>query len=113
MVQKGDGRDGKGRFARGNPGGPGRPHRETEREYLAILVSACPLGTWREVCARAVEDALAGDARARQWLASFLIGAPPNPAPSLFALAVEEMSASDPVEEAVADRMNDLAHAFR
>ena len=63
-----------GRFARGNPGGPGRPRRETERQYLAALRDGVPLDEWRRVVARALRDAKAGDAKAREWLSKYLIG---------------------------------------
>jgi hypothetical protein len=70
------GRDGDGRFALGNPGGPGRPPRVTERDYLAALAGECPPETWRAICRRAVNDALAGDAKARDWLSRYLLGSP-------------------------------------
>jgi hypothetical protein len=62
-------RNGNGRFAAGNPGGPGRPRRVTEREYLRTLAEQCPPETWRAICRRAVADALDGDGRTRDWLA--------------------------------------------
>jgi len=33
-------------------------------------------GDWEEVCQRAVDDAKAGDGKARQWLADYLLGKP-------------------------------------
>jgi hypothetical protein len=42
-----------GRFAVGNPGGPGRPRRAIEREYLAALSDTVSLGDWREIVERA------------------------------------------------------------
>jgi len=67
------GRDAGGRFSFGNPGGPGRPRRAIEREYLATLGEAVSLKDWRRVVARALADAIAGDARARQWLSGYLV----------------------------------------
>lgn len=67
-----NGRDHLGRFAKGNPGGPGRPPRATEREYLEVTVAAVPVDVWREIIGRAVADALDGDPRAREWLAKLL-----------------------------------------
>jgi hypothetical protein len=64
-----------GRFLRGNKGGPGRPRRKVEIEYLAALGESVTVPTWRKICRRAVDDALAGDAAARAWLSRFLIGA--------------------------------------
>ena len=72
----GEGRNGHGRFVPGNPGGPGRPRRVTERDYLVTLTEECSPEAWRAICRRAVADALAGDARARDWLARYLLGNP-------------------------------------
>src|SRR6516225_3015140 len=74
--QNGQHRNGNGRFAPGCPGGPGRPRRVAERDYLVTLTEECPPETWRAICRRAVKDALAGDARARDWLARYLLGNP-------------------------------------
>ena len=69
-------RDGRGRFAPGNSGGPGRPRRPVEADYLRLLSEAVPLDRWREICGVAVEQALAGDAKAREWVGFYLIGRP-------------------------------------
>jgi hypothetical protein len=63
-----------GRFAAGNAGGPGRPRRVTEADYLRALTEACSLDLWRSIVERAVKDALAGDARSRDWLGKYLLG---------------------------------------
>jgi hypothetical protein len=73
------------------------PRRPIEREYLATLNAAVPLDTWQAICKRAADDALAGDARARDWLAKWLLGLE---ARLLTVLAAEE-TASAP--EAAAD----------
>jgi len=91
-------RDVVGRFIPGNPGGPGRPRRDTERAYLAAISEACSPETWREIVARAVADAKAGDAAARAWLAGYLVGRPATVAVTLHALAVEAAAGKDPVE---------------
>jgi hypothetical protein len=57
----GNGRDSGGRFAKGNRGGPGRPPRAIERDYLRALSDRCPLETWGRIVDKAVEDALNGD----------------------------------------------------
>jgi hypothetical protein len=80
-------RDGNGRFAAGNPGGPGRPRRAVELEYLAILADAVPPGQWKKIVAHAVKDALAGDSKARRWLGEHLLGRQREP---LTMLAVTE-----------------------
>lgn len=84
-----DARDERGRFARGNPGGPGRPRRTIEREYMATLGEAVTLDDWRDVVARAVADAKAGDQGARNWLAKYLLGNTPR---SLHDIAKQEDS---------------------
>ena len=71
------GRNSDGTFGAGNPGGPGRPRRAVERQYLSTLAEAVALEDWRQIVARAVADAKAGDARAREWLSKHLMGDDP------------------------------------
>lgn len=82
-----DGHDKQGRFTKENLGGPGRAPRPVERQYLAVLSDACTLGAWRDVVAKAVEDARAGDDKAREWLTRYLLGKTPM---SLMELAKRE-----------------------
>lgn len=63
-----------GTFAPGNPGGPGRPRRAIEEDYLRTLSDACPVDTWRDICRKAVEAACDGDPAARAWLTRYLVG---------------------------------------
>jgi hypothetical protein len=65
------------RFAKGKPGGPGRPKRETERKYLNTMVGAVSLEDWAAITQRAVADAKVGDAQARSWLSKYLLGDEP------------------------------------
>lgn len=67
-------RNDRGRFVVGNSGGPGRPARQTEAEYLTTMVDVCSPKEWRAIVNRAVRDAKAGDPRARRWLGDYLIG---------------------------------------
>ena len=69
-------RDANGRFANGNPGGPGRKPREIEIEYLAKMESIVSGETWKAICKRAADDAVAGDSKARAWLSAYLLGQP-------------------------------------
>jgi hypothetical protein len=94
----GSGHGGDGRFTPGNPGGPGRPRRATERAYLAIMSEECSLEDWREITATAKKRARAGDAKSREWLAGYLVGAPGAAAHTLHKLAAEEAAGVDPVE---------------
>src|SRR5262245_32306818 len=73
-----------GRFALGNRGGPGRPRRAVEGGYLTALSEAVPLETWGKICETAVAQAIAGDAKAREWISGYVIGRP------VAAVAVEE-----------------------
>jgi hypothetical protein len=54
--------------------GNAKQRRPIEREYLATLNAAVPLDTWQAICERAADDALSGDAKARDWLAKWLLG---------------------------------------
>lgn len=63
-----------GKFAKGNPGGPGRPPRKQEIAYLKALHEAVSLADWKELCVSALEQAKAGDYRAREWLSRYLVG---------------------------------------
>jgi hypothetical protein len=74
-------------------------HRATGRTYLAALSEACPPETWREIVERTVEDAKAGDYRARDWLASYLVGRPEGASVTLHQIAVEDVAGTDRVEE--------------
>ena len=69
-----DDRDERGRFVAGNGGGPGRPRRAIEREYLAVISEAVTLEDWRAIVAHAVEVAKQGDDKARAWLAKYVVG---------------------------------------
>lgn len=91
-----NGRAKAGHFAPGNPGGPGRPRRAVEREYLRTVTDACPLDTWREIVEAAVTAARAGDAQARSFLAGHLIGKPGN-RPPLAEMAAQDEAGTDPV----------------
>ena len=70
-------RDSKGRFVKGASGNPqGRLSKQIEQSYLQVSESVCTFDVWREIVAKAVEQAKRGDARARQWLSDYLIGKP-------------------------------------
>lgn len=83
-------RNKNGRFMKGYEGGPGRPKRITERAYLDIITTVCTPDVWREVVNKALEDAKKGDAKAREWLASYIVGKPEHTAPTLKQMAIDE-----------------------
>jgi len=76
-------RDAYGRWLPGKSGNPdGRLPRQTEAEYLDVVMAEVSVEKWGEVIKIALEDALDRDktdhvrARAREWLAKYLIGEP-------------------------------------
>lgn len=69
-------RDKNGRFTKGYKGGPGRPPRETEESYRAILLDEVSPDDWRLIVRKAKEQAKKGDTSARKFLADYLIGPP-------------------------------------
>ena len=69
-----NGRKTNGQFAKGNGGGPGRPPRDVEADYLTTLIATVTADRWRRIVARAADDAEAGDHRTREWLGKYLVG---------------------------------------
>jgi hypothetical protein len=82
-------RDGNGRFTAGCPGGPGRPRRATELDYLIAVTEVVPPERLRRIAERAAADAEKGDAQARRWLSEYLLGRQPE---SLTTLAAIELA---------------------
>ena len=84
-------RDSKGRFVKGESGNPqGRLPKQIEQTYLQVSESVCTFDVWREIVAKAIEQAKRGDARARQWLSDYLIG---KPLPMIMAVQDNQMPA--------------------
>jgi hypothetical protein len=77
-----DHRDEAGKFVRGCAPGPGRPPRRTEQAYMRTVMVACSMADWTVIVEKAVVDARAGDAVARQWLSRYLLGNPEFKAPT-------------------------------
>ncbi len=48
-----------------------------ERQYLAAFAEAVSPSDWRAIIGKAVADAKAGDAKARDWLSKYLVGDEP------------------------------------
>ncbi len=106
-------RDASGKFVKGHPGGPGRPRRDTERQYLAALQEACPPETWKAIVETAVRDAGQGDRYAREWLSAYVMGRAEGTASTLHELAVEEAAGTDPVaRDATRSRESDAIAAM-
>lgn len=84
-----------GQFLDGNRGGPGRPSRQTELDYLRATSAACSVEDWTQIVARAVTDARAGNAKAREFLAKYVLGS----APILSELLAWDEVGLDPVDD--------------
>ncbi len=66
-----------GRFLKGHGvRSPGRPRRETEAEYIGLIIAECTPAKWRKIIERAIEDATNGDHKARTWLSNYICGRP-------------------------------------
>ena len=50
--------------------------RRTQADYLRALADEVTIEDWRDIIRTAVEQAVDGDSRAREWLGSYLIGRP-------------------------------------
>jgi hypothetical protein len=89
-AMKRKGRDARGRFAEGNSGGPGRPRRAVEREYLAVLSDAVPLARWKKMVGQVADFAEQGERWALEWLSGYLLGEPQTLSLSITELATRE-----------------------
>ncbi|MFZ1576147.1 MAG: hypothetical protein WAT36_13100 [Chromatiaceae bacterium] len=97
-------RNEQGRFLTGNCFGKGRPSQATEAGYLAVLMEACGLETWKSVVDRTIKDVQSGDDRARAWLSGYLLGSPGAKAPSTTVI-VQQLLGDDPPLELAAKRL--------
>lgn len=94
-----EGRDEQGRFQPGHGiKSPGRPRRSVEVEYLRALSDEVTIDDWKDIVAAAKEQAKAGDAKAREWLASFVIGKEPPALTELALMDVHEATMDDWLE---------------
>lgn len=71
-------RDAKGRFVKGNGGGPGRPpkNREAEETFYSILQGRVSEQDIAEIVDKTVKQAKTGNKDARKILFDYLCGAP-------------------------------------
>lgn len=82
-------RDENGRFIKGTvPNPKGRPPKEREIRYRAILLTSVSFTDWQKIVEKARDQALKGDAVARKWLADYFIGPP-----------VQKVAPTDPTGE--------------
>ena len=71
-----DGRDSQGRFAPGNPGGPGNPHAAQVSRLRSALLAAVSEEDIRAVTEKLIELAKAGDVRAIKEVFDRTLGKP-------------------------------------
>ena len=50
----------------------------TSNANISVVIDEVPLSEWRLVVTKALQDAKDGDAKARDWLAQYLIGESPD-----------------------------------
>lgn len=75
----GGGRDGRGRFAKGNPGGPGNPLGAAVARLRAVLVKAVTPARMQKVADALLRLAENGDTDAARLLLSYTLGRPMEP----------------------------------
>ena len=85
----------------------GRPKREVEKEYLHVLMGVVTIAKWKQVCEKALKQAMAGDTRARDWLSKYLMGPPPTKPTSNINIDFSKLS--DKQLERIADGEDPLA----
>jgi hypothetical protein len=96
MKEHQAGRGLRGRFVKGNPGGPGRPRRTAavESDYLQAFSAGCPPETMRLIGSRMATKALGGDVKAAELVLRYLAGRPRPEA--LTEIAAVEAAGFDP-----------------
>lgn len=80
----------------------GAKHRRTQSDYLRTLLDRVSLETWGEVVDSTVTRAKAGDAQARAFLASYLVGKPATDAPTPLRVMSQAIAGDDPLVAALA-----------
>ncbi len=76
ITNGGNGRELTGRFAKGNPGGPGNPFTRQVATLRGQLLKSVKRNDLRDIVAALVEKSKAGDIPAIKLLFAYLIGAP-------------------------------------
>lgn len=72
-------------------------HRRTQADYLQTLLDRVTLDAWGAVIDATVARAKEGDAPARAWLASYLIGRPATEALTPLDVVAAKLSGDDPL----------------
>src|SRR5262245_33013348 len=74
------GRDARGRFTKGNPGGPGNPFARQTAALRQALIEAVTEADMKAITAQLVLQAKYGDLKAAKLLFEYVIGKPTPPA---------------------------------
>lgn len=74
---------------------------------MSVLLDTVTLDDWRTVVSSALQDAKAGDAQARNWLAQYLVGKPEGKAPTPLTVVVQQLNGADPVVNGLAKPLID------
>lgn len=69
-------RDELGRFVKGNKASPGRKPRSVEEERMETFLDELTSEKWREITAKVIEMAIAGNLRAVELLTKYALGLP-------------------------------------
>ena len=104
----GDGRDRRGRFALGNPGGPGNPYARRVAELRAALLNAVTPEDVAELARALLTQAKAGDVAAARLVLSYAVGRPAE-APDAGQTADDWPAVGEDDRQAVAERLLDDA----
>ena len=75
-AQAANDRDDLGRFAKGNPGGPGNPFARLVAELRQAAVEAVPKEKLRAIFVKMSDLAVEGNVQAAKFVAAYLIGKP-------------------------------------
>jgi hypothetical protein len=102
-----------GRFAPGNRGGPGRPKRSVEWEYMAALGETVTLEDWTKIVQKAVEQAKEGDSTARAWLSRHVLGAEPPTLLRVHADQIARMGLGGVLMEAIVKVIKETNHQHK
>lgn len=93
-------RNGLGRFIKGSASpSPGRPSRQKEVTYLAVMNEVVSPDDWKRITERAVVDAKKGNPVARAWLAKYLIGDTPTIAAAIQAVQINPYPTDKQISE--------------
>ncbi|MBS0213187.1 MAG: hypothetical protein JSR26_08435 [Proteobacteria bacterium] len=82
-------------------------HRRVQHDYMGALLDRVTLETWGEVIDATVTKAKEGDAQARAWLASYLMGRATMEAPEPLGVTASRIRGSDPLVDQLAEPLAD------